>query len=215
MNLIDPVSLSKEEWTEYFLLDVYAVDWHAQPVQFIAMLTEFLKNSGNLINKFSAEDINTAFWCLLGESGVFTVFGRSEIPLQQRLECVNAMTSVFSDLFAIHCSSKLSAGLREVDSEMSPLNSVCYMWWDLFPGWGNPNVAELRAIDEALLQVQETCLTIDHEAVRESALHGLGHWHLNYPDETEKIVDKFLLSEPGISDRLKQYAQSARCGCVN
>jgi hypothetical protein len=215
MQLIDPAKLSIDEWNEYLILDPDSVDWHADPAAFVRTFTKFFKTSGQLADKFSDEDLNSAFWSLLGESGLFCVLADGTLSLDDRLECIESMHHVFADLFSVRCSPKLSAGLREVDPEMSPLNSVCYMWWDIYPSWGSPSEPVLRALDEAIMLLQERCLQIEHEAVQESALHGLGHWHLNYPSESEKIIDGFLKMHSGISPQLAEYAKAARTGCVN
>jgi hypothetical protein len=57
-------------------------------------------------------------------------------------------------------------------------------------------------------------LALPHDACRESALHGLGHWHHAYPDQTADIIDEFLARNEGIRDELRRYAMAARCGCV-
>jgi hypothetical protein len=62
--------------------------------------------------------------------------------------------------------------------------------------------------------VMRHVLALDALACQESALHGLGHWHLNYPAQLEEAIDVFLESEPQLDPRLQQYAFSARRGCV-
>ena len=57
-------------------------------------------------------------------------------------------------------------------------------------------------------------LALRHDACRESALHGLGHWHRAYPAETERIIDDFLATNQGIREELLRYALAARSGCI-
>lgn len=56
-------------------------------------------------------------------------------------------------------------------------------------------------------------LAIPHDACRESALHGLGHWAHHYP-QVAGIVDEFLSSAPGLRPELIAYAERARIGNV-
>ena len=72
----------------------------------------------------------------------------------------------------------------------------------------------MRGVDDAILLVMARTLRLDSEACREGALHGLGHWHRAHPDRTTRIVDEWLASGPEISPELRQYAFSARSGCV-
>ena len=67
----------------------------------------------------------------------------------------------------------------------------------------NQQTAE-RGLDRAL----------DSEPCREGALHGLGHWHLSYPERTATIIDQWLAGQPRISPELRPYATSGRAGCV-
>lgn len=93
----------------------------------------------------------------------------------------------------------------------SALDRVCYMWWDIFPFAIGMN--GLTALDRALLDVMKQQLTIDHDAVRESALHGLGH--IVSPRESAvQIIDAFLDSHPRIRPELRQYALDARAGGI-
>jgi len=88
------------------------------------------------------------------------------------------------------------------------------MWWD-FDCWCGPRTdGKEREQNLAFLNSMTTTLGLPHDACRESALHGLGHWHRAYPTETVQIIDAFLLTNPGIREELKRYALAARCGCI-
>jgi hypothetical protein len=85
-------------------------------------------------------------------------------------------------------------------------------------GWARPTehseVDALRGIDDAIPHVMARTLRLASEACRESALHGLGHWHRAHPDRATTIIDAWLAGDPCISPELRQYALSARRGCV-
>ena len=53
-----------------------------------------------------------------------------------------------------------------------------------------------------------------HDACRESALHGLGHWQIYYHEATQ-LIDDFLRITPNLRVELVRYAESARRGHVN
>ena len=55
------------------------------------------------------------------------------VPLAARLRCVQACESLFRKLFLPRCSPHLS---HRDEPGRSPLNAVCYMWWE--PPLGRP-----------------------------------------------------------------------------
>jgi len=93
-----------------------------------------------------------------------------------------------------------------------PVNSVCYMWWDLLPFGGSAD--PLRAeFDRAVLEVLERTLGLDSTPCREGALHGLGHWQPAHPEEVMRIVDAWV-ERARPEGALLSYARAARLGRV-
>jgi hypothetical protein len=88
------------------------------------------------------------------------------------------------------------------------------MWWDLLGGSGQADdpTTPLRA--QACLEVMRRTLELDADACRESALHGLGHWHAEYPSEVEAIIAQFLEQQDSLRPALRAYALAAQAGCV-
>jgi hypothetical protein len=85
------------------------------------------------------------------------------------------------------------------------------MWWDLFPTFGYPRRVDADAL---LLMVMEEILMLDSIACQEAAIHGLGHWHEQYPLEVEAILKRFLAKNPSADDALIKYAQQAGHGFI-
>lgn len=96
----------------------------------------------------------------------------------ERQRGIRAIAALFTRLFARRCSNHLS---HFDEKGASPLNSACYMWWDLFPTWGQPEDPVEAKLDAELLAVMSQILAIDSLPCQESELHGLGHWHMHYP----------------------------------
>jgi hypothetical protein len=133
------------------------------------------------------------------------------VPLAARERCVRSCASVFSKLMQPRCSPHLS---HCDEPGRSPLNAVCYMWWDTMPVYGGPVLADRQALHLAALEVMATILKLDSPPCQESALHGLGHWHRIFPQEIEGLIDEFLSLNADARPELLTYARSARCGCV-
>ncbi len=98
------------------------------------------------------------------------------------------------------------------------------MWWDFLyfseASWeydyqhGYQLFPACAKVHDDLLSVMSKILTLEHDACRESALHGLGHWQKSHPVQVVAIVDYFLNGNPGLRPELKTYALKARAGQV-
>jgi hypothetical protein len=88
------------------------------------------------------------------------------------------------------------------------------MWWDLIPIGGQPDSPDHTDLDREILGVMESTLRIDSVPCQESALHGLGHWHLQYPQRVEGIIETFLKEHGKIREELQRYAINAARGCI-
>jgi hypothetical protein len=201
--------VDKPEW--YWAPDA---DIAEPPAQIsVAYLTQLFIDPEQILAPYTDAQLNQGLWYLVSNSCsnyMFTLL-QPKVAWPERREGLRAITNLFAQLFANRCSPHLS----HLDERgANPLNSVCYMWWDLFPSWGHPESPTEALVDAELLMVMQRVLALDDLACQESALHGLGHWHLNYPEEVEGAIDAFLVSEPQLDVRLRRYAFSARQGCV-
>jgi hypothetical protein len=120
-----------------------------------------------------------------------------------RSKTLLSLSCLFSDCFAVRCTNETSHGLKK--SSEDPLNSICYMFWDVSP---------LSNGGQEVLQVMENSLYLKNIACVESGLHGLGHRFYYDEQRVEKIIDKFLASDLKIDDGLIEYAKNARKGYV-
>jgi hypothetical protein len=207
-----PVDHLKPAW--YFDLDVPV--WAEEPVA-VSYLTRLFDDPVPAVAPYSDAQINQGFWFLLSNacSDHMRMLLEPRVPWPELQRCVEAMVNVFATLFAPRCAPKLSH-LDEPGT--TPLNSVCYMWFDLLPIYGgikDDPVAENRQLGPVLLDVMRRILDLESVACRESALHGLGHWQPYYPKQVVAIIDAFLKKNPGLlRDTLRDYALAARQGCV-
>ena len=213
-------TLSFDDWIAYVfdnppdyrwfdLLD----DWgELPPAVLVTYLTRLFEDARDLLDPFSNEQLNQSFWFLVGSgSDAIHALFDEQVPWPDRRRCVRAIYTLFADCFAPRCGPFLS---HRDESRDNALNSICYMWWDLFPTWGQPEEPRLAELDAELLAVMEQILALESDACRESALHGLGHWMRRYPRRVETIIDAFLAAQPALRAELKQYALNARCGCI-
>jgi hypothetical protein len=187
--------------------------WRRRPPSVsIECITCAFENSAQVFILFSDAQLNQGLLCLIDVGGEIHALFDDAMPLPARLRCIRSIFTLFEQCFAARCSSNL----LQDDKKASALNSVCSMWWDIFPTWGrpeSPNPAHNK-LDEECLNVMKRTLYLNSDACRESALHGLGHWHLTYSNKVTSVIDEFLESRPKISRKLRDYALAVREGAV-
>lgn len=182
-----------------------------EPETALEYVTRLFSDAGGILAKFDDAQVNQGLWELVGASGDLHPLLFDKLPWPDRERGILSISVVYGSLFLPRCSPHLS---HLDDSGASPLNSICYMWWDVFPTWGQPNEVELADRDATLLKVMDRALGLDSVACMESALHGLGHWHMHYPAETARIIERFLEREAELGPEILAYARSAEAGCV-
>jgi hypothetical protein len=182
------------------------------PPECVAYLKRLFEEP-EVLTDYSDAQVNRGFWYLVDNSCSSYMFSLIEpgVPWPERRQGIRSIATLFARLFAPRCSDHLSY-IDEAGA--GTLNGVCYMWWDIFPACGHPSNTELKVLDAELLAVMKQVLTLDSVACQESALHGLGHWHMTYPEIVELTIDEFLARVGDIRPELRWYADSARQGCV-
>lgn len=181
------------------------------------LVAETFERGGELLKQFSEEQLEQGFWYLVGESSPGDFMGAltdTELPAQVRLRVLRSFVPLFEQVMALRCSPHLS---QLAEGGVNPLNSACYMWWDLlrFNLWlGQPEPGEF---DDEIIATLQRLLKIPHDACRESALHGIGHLCKERPTRREElsgIVDEFLARTPELRPELRAYAERSKIGDV-
>ena len=221
MTMSHPVGLA--EWVAYvFDREVSDPAWHfdlnaplleISPTRAAELISETFEHAGELLRPFSDAQLNQAFWFLVssGNSDYMFCLSDTSVPWALRRRALRSFIPLFQQVMATRCSSTLS---HRDESSDSALNSACYMWWDILPL--NPTAGaepDNAAFTDEVFAVLDELLQIPHDACRESALHGLGHWIMFNP-KGASIIDVFLARRPGPRPELIAYARQARTGCI-
>jgi len=182
------------------------------PERDATFIAETFERSGMLLSGFSDEQLRQGLWYLASGDCSNFMFALKEptVPLDCRIRALRSFVPLFEQVMAVRCSPHLS----HLDEQpANRLNVVCYMWWDLLPICGASWEPDHVEFGTEVLRVLARLLSIPHDACRESALHGLGHWRL-YQQSAEAIVDDWLARTPGLRPELVSYAECARIGDV-
>lgn len=178
-------------------------------------LHKLFSGSREFLKGYSDRQVNDGLYYLFssGTSNEGLALNNPALPLYERLKAVEAVYQLYADCFFTRCSRKLTHLDKELDRSV---NGICYMLWDIatIPVLGSGREAEYGEINAACLGVMEKALKLDHEACRESALHGLGHAKQYYPAKVERIIDTFLKETAGSNPDLLRYAKAARTGMI-
>jgi hypothetical protein len=164
------------------------------------------------LKQYSLEQVAQGLWFLINEStpgeSAYALVNR-DVPLSERIDCVRAMANFFRVFVA-------PAAPGRANEQADDFQGACYMWWDIFPTYGGPRYGPDTGgepeLHTACLNVMEEILSIPSELCQLSALHGLNHWHQNYSQQVESIVDSFLYKTPNLTNRIIEYAGKARVG---
>lgn len=184
---------------------------HLSPAVIVAYITRAFENAKRVFTPISNAQLNQGLYYLVSHaSEIMFALLDNRVLWSDRQRCILSFFTLFEQVFAVRCSARL-AHLDEPDG--NPLNEVCYMWWDIFPFWGQLVRPARPEIDELFLDVMTRTLDLASDACRESALHGLGHLP-SHRDKVEDVIDKFILRYPNLRPELKAYAINARDGAV-
>ena len=186
--------------------------WSGTPRVTIRYLTQLFDDPVTAVQGYTDAQVNQGLWYLISSAASNHMFALRDdtVPMRDQVVCIRAMSSLYEKLFAERCTPHLG---HLSEPESSPLNTTCYMWWDLMPLVPSPDSYRLRNFDAAILEVMAGALDLPSIACQESALHGLGHWAYGYPEQVGAIIDRYL-EQPDINGHLGDYAQRARFGRV-
>jgi hypothetical protein len=174
-------------------------------------LTRLFSNSDRALERFDDAQAGQGLWMIASppcsNHARSITDGHASWPV--RRAAIRSIYDLYAKCFGKRCTETLGHL-----SPTKPLNSICYMWWDVFPAWSDPKDESRFAEADEYISVMQRCLSLSHSACLEGALHGLGHWQLLFPDRIGDIVDQFLRERTDLRHELMLYARRARIGAV-
>jgi hypothetical protein len=185
--------------------------WRGRPECVVVRIAETFENSAALLAPYSDEQLSSGLRYLIDndQSDAMLQLRNANIDGGTRLRALRSMFPLFRDTMAARCSPRLSF----LNPGGGSLNSLCFMWWDVIPLHGKWAEAPGVNFGHEVIATMRQILDIPHDACRESALHGLGHWQQYYPS-VSAIIDKFLCTTRNLRPELVSYARMAREGAI-
>ena len=175
-------------------------------------LTRLFSDPVGVLEGLSDEEIGVGLWSVLDSGGAGTALALNDatLPLDARIACVHKIRNLYRELFVPRCAERLG----HLSEQGGRLEMICYMFWDVAVFGGPPGEREGNLFEDAVLDVLEDTLYLEHAACQESAIHGLGHRVTRHPERAPAILDRWLRSGPLRDPRLRPYAEAARTGCI-
>lgn len=167
--------------------------------------------SGSDLLRFSDKQVNNGIEAIFNNSISSIIFTLKEptVPAEARTAAIRAIKILYTDCFEKRAKPVLG---NKDEPGASPINSVCYMLWDVTPisSWGNKGDCEYF---ELTLEVLEESLYLKNPACIESALHGLGHMAI-HNKRVYKIIGDWIKQSQTCRSELLQYAARAQIGYI-
>jgi hypothetical protein len=189
------------------------------PAALVGYLAHFFRYPDDTLADYAQADAQHIVFGLSNE-----IFGEpihalrnAAVPEALRCSAAEAMADFLCGYMSRHAAPLTANGTHESDHpppEWSAFNWLLYMWWDVLPYSGDPAKPHQRTVDAALLGVMRRQLGSTHPGVRESGIHGLGHWQYAYPDEVHAAIDAHLAASVETDPRMLAYARAARRGAI-
>lgn len=185
--------------------------WEGPDATIVEYMTRLFAEADAVLNPFSDAQAAQGLWAMVSQdvSPYPLLLTERAVPIRARVDCIEAMDSLFGRFFARRCSPHLShldtaAG---TPANACPLNGVCYIWWDVIPLGGLCH-EDWAAIQRAMRLVIRHCLESDSVACQESAILGLMSWSASFdrvPEtaEVEAVEERVLSRESGVWPALR------------
>jgi hypothetical protein len=164
---------------------VRAPDW------LLTYATTLFAESGTLRDHYTLAELRRGLWALPHRWELSDLLWSPAVDWPKRATCVATMPELYKQLF-----------------RFEPLDTTCFMWWDMFRPIAPDHDRRLWAVVfSALAEV----LAIPHQDCQAAALHGLGH--LTHVDK-ERLIRSFLIEHPQLHPELVAYAEHSIAGTV-
>lgn len=211
-------------WLEFIFnheVDNYKPIWYQAPGFYESLAGNEIIAIQHLIKLFNApqkylalysdEQAGLGLWYLLDSSvsEYPSLMTNSKIDSELKISYLKSINKLYDDFFSKKCSHTLS----HLSEPGNPLNSVCYMLWDLFQLFDLKN-KDAEQNNKICLEIMKNALKINNLSCQESALHGLGHSLKIKPVEIKSIILNFIDTNKTADIRIINYAKSALCGCI-
>lgn len=205
------IDLTFNDWLSDALLEGALELCIDDPATLSSYVSRFNRDIDSIVKEHGEEPVCKAIWYIYGPvSGyMWEVLDASLGP--RRIETMQSLKDLYRRGFAAYCA-KYFSHLSRGPEPARPLNTACYMLWDM-DGVECPAINGDVDMLDASLDVLSFALDTNNWACQESALHGLGHLAMSHGKQTAPVIQTCLRRRP-LPAELRAYAERALRGCV-
>jgi GTP-binding protein len=187
------------------------------PIPALTFVTKLFENPSVHLAPYSDAQIDQGLWFIVHGANSkhfkWLIDGRVDLGLRKR--GIRSIENLSRALFAPRCSD-------EVIQETKPLDSICYMLWDMviedayhLHDNSDGTYSEVRDpdIDKEFARTLGRIIAIPSIACQQSALHGLGHLVRDAQMGCD-FIQEYLDDNPNLRPDLREYALKALVGRI-
>lgn len=209
-----------EEWIEaIFDHPVTDPEWYwsddqtfeADPTDIVTLIEQTFTHAGRDLGRFSAAQVNQGLWYLSFQtcSDYLEALKDPRVPIARRLEAIRSIYLLYRDCFQARCSHILS----HLGQNGSPLNNICYMFWDLNGLRNLEGLKDGAVLADCIFAVLARTLELPHISCQEAAIHGYGELAVFFPERVQSTIEE-VLAKDQLVPALRDYARSAGAGML-
>ncbi|MGE3964108.1 MAG: hypothetical protein AB7I09_08405, partial [Planctomycetota bacterium] len=160
---------------------------------FVQYYARLFSDSAGLLARFSPHQLELHFWAIQSNAafGLGDLIWDPDVPLAQRVQCVESMYSLFEKLFV-----------------QDSLETSVFMWWDSMCYGRKGGIADSDEILDAMLGTLVRILRLPDEACQMAALHGFNHLEHS---QAAVVVAEFL-ARTDLESHVREYAEDVMHG---
>lgn len=193
--------------------DIEFPDFDAERADLAQLVANTMDNCGRDLASYSDDQVNHGLKFIFNNSFSDVVFSLMDetVPAPLRIHAISSIKNLYKDCFTPRCAYVLG---HNDEQGANPLNSICYMLWDVSPLSYWENEPDREVFYQAVVEVLEDALASPNPACVESSLHGLGHILSSYIEPVTKVIAAYQRRNVFVSPQLKEYAARARTGNI-
>lgn len=207
-----------EDWIEFLFqafrnssdhgLIQFPREWEYNTRLMVEYYTRFLEDPVWIVDRFGADltgIVLSALTSSLDDVGIEICDER--IPEEMRDRAIAAMGTMMRKRAKDHFSMTPM-------EKWTKLDLAVFMFWDVAPIWPKKGTTAGPRLLEVCLEEMRSALQINQPVALMHGLHGLGEFHVSFPEHTEPIVNAWIESNPHADPDIMNYARHAREGLV-
>jgi hypothetical protein len=176
-------------------------------IELAEFFTRFNREIVAIQKDWSDPQLAKGIWHLYGCGSCYLNEVSQLEPASVVFDFFESVPLLYSNLFEVRCAAFFSH-LDQGPEPANPLNGPCYMLWDMTCGIDSFRFSGRPEYIDQSIRLLDRLAMSHHYAVKESAIHGLGHMIDDFRDRCQPILER-ILSTQDLPQELQNYTKNA------